>query len=361
MTVKGKMMEKNSTAVFMALILFWLLTGAIQLRAAEKAQPLVLFNFDKGFDVSKILSIDAKVNLSQDSTLRIKTGNKKQWPGITLKAPAGKWDLSKYEYVSIDIKNIGTEPVTIYCRVDNPGADGSNNCVTESISLNPNKSEMLTVRLYPTTYQLSEPVELIGMRLAPAQQGKLDASNVTQLLVFVNKPSAEHVFEIDNIRAGGRVKMMNAKTFFPFIDELGQYVHKDWPGKTHSLEELIAHGKVEAGLQARSSKPPASSECKNSKTSGGLLIRRADSSSRTELIASAVQTLHLSPTANTTIATCRKPTHCFQHSTAGEAGHRMATIKTTRRTEPMTSARQISCGSTAGIGSRNSPTLHTDV
>ncbi|HUS72243.1 MAG TPA: beta-galactosidase [Sedimentisphaerales bacterium] len=233
------------TVAFMSLISLWFLLSALPLQAGQQPPSLVLFNFDKGFDVSKVISTDAKVNLSQDSTLRIETGTKQNWPGITLKAPAGKWDLSKYEYITVDIKNIDTKPVTVYCRVDNPGADGSNNCVTESVSLNPNKSETLMVRLYPTTYQLSEPVELIGMRRAPAQQGKLDASNVNQLLVFVTKPGTDHVFEIDNIRAGGRVKILDAKTFFPFIDEFGQYIHKDWPGKTHSLEELKAHDKAE--------------------------------------------------------------------------------------------------------------------
>jgi len=235
-------MSKNSTVLFIASILFG---ATLPLWAEGQAQLLTLFSFDKGFDISEVITSDAKVNLSQNGTLRIETGTKQNWPGITLKAPAGRWDLSKYEYITVDIKNIDTKPVTVYCRVDNPGADGSNNCVTESISLNPNKSETLKVRLYPTKYQLSETVELIGMRRAPVQQGKLDASNVNQLLVFVTRPGTRHVFEIDNIRAGGQIKMMETKTFFPFIDELGQFIHRDWPGKTHSLEELIAHGKAE--------------------------------------------------------------------------------------------------------------------
>ena len=236
------MNKTNSIVVFTASILFG---ATFPLWAEGQAQPLTLFSFDKGFDISEVITSDAKVNLSQDGTLRMETGTKQNWPGITLKAPAGKWDLSKYEYITIDIKNIDTKPVTVSCRVDNPGADGRNNCVTDSITLNPNSAETLTVRLYPTKYQLSEPVELIGMRQGPAQQGKLDASNVTQLLVFVTRPNNEHVFEIDNIRAGGRVKMLKTKTFFPFIDEFGQFIHKDWPGKTHSQEELIAHGKAE--------------------------------------------------------------------------------------------------------------------
>jgi hypothetical protein len=233
------MNKTNSTVVLIASILF---VASLPLEAEEQ---LTLFSFDKGFDVSKVLTSDAKVNLSQDGTLRIETGTKQNWPGITLKAPEGKWDLSKYEYITIDIKNTDTKPVTVSCRVDNPGADGRNNCVTDNITVNPNTAETLTVRLYPTKYQPSEPVELIGMRRAPAEKGKLDASNVTQLLVFVTKPDTKHTFEIDNIRAGGRVIIIQTKEFFPFIDELGQFIHKDWPGKTHSLEELIAHGKAE--------------------------------------------------------------------------------------------------------------------
>jgi hypothetical protein len=240
----------------MASILF---LAAFPLWAEGQAQSLTLFSFDKGFDISKVITSDAKVNLSKNGTLCIETDTKQNWPGITLKTPAGKWDLSKYEYITVDIKNTGTKPVTVFCRVDNPGADGRNNCVTDNITINPDSAETLTVRLYPTKYQLSEPVELIGMRRAPAQKGKLDASNVTQLLVFVSKPSNKHIFEIDKIHAGGRVKMLDTKTFFPFIDEFGQFIHKDWPGKTHSQEQLIAHGKAEE----------KSSECKNSKTSGG--------------------------------------------------------------------------------------------
>jgi len=238
-------MYKKSFCVVLIVIVSGLFITETAALSDEKRQSQVLYDFGRSFDVGAVVTNDAKVTLSRDGALRIETGHEKQWPGITLKAPAGKWDLSKYEYVSIDIKNIRTEPVTVYCRVDNPGADGSKNCVTDSITLSPNTTGTLTVRLYPTPHQLSEPVELIGMRQGPAQQGKLDASNVTQLLLYVNKPRITHTFEISSIRAGGSVKILDAKTFFPFIDEFGQYIHKDWPGKTHSHDELIAHGKAE--------------------------------------------------------------------------------------------------------------------
>ncbi|MHC4678885.1 MAG: beta-galactosidase [Planctomycetota bacterium] len=83
------------------------------------------------------------------------------------------------------------------------------------------------------------------MRGYPVHIGKVDTSNITQMLFFVAKPRIDHVFEIRNIRAGGSVTVLDAKTFCPFIDEFGQFIHSDWPGKTHSLDELIAHGEAE--------------------------------------------------------------------------------------------------------------------
>ncbi|MHC4146016.1 MAG: beta-agarase, partial [Planctomycetota bacterium] len=216
-----------------------------KLCAAEHTHPLVLFDFGAGFEAGSVITSDAKVALSGAGGLRVETGHEKQWPGITLKAPAGKWDLSKYEYVSIDVRNKGDEPVTVSCRLDNPGADGRKNCVTDSITLDGRKAGKLIVRMSPTPWKLSEPLELIGMRGAPAHSDKVDASNIIQLLLFVARPRIDHVFEIGNIRAGGRVEVLDAKSFLPFIDEFGQYIHKDWPGKTHSLKELIAHGKTE--------------------------------------------------------------------------------------------------------------------
>ncbi len=236
----------NRNGIFLLVIISSILiNGNVAMSASRQDQSLVLFDFNRAFDVGSVIINDAKVTLSEDGALRVETGHKSQWPGITLKAPAGIWDLSKYEYVSIDIKNQGTKPVTVSCRVDNPGADGRENCVSDNIKLNPNAAGTLVVRLFPTPWRLSEPVELIGMRGAPVHSGKVDPANIIQLLLFVTKPDIDHVFDIKNIRTGGRIEILDVKTFFPFIDEFGQYIHKGWPGKTHSLEELIAHGKAE--------------------------------------------------------------------------------------------------------------------
>jgi hypothetical protein len=214
--------------------------GACIAADTQDARPKVLFDFKPGFDISAVTTSDAEATLTDAGALRIETGHKAQWPGVTLKAPQGKWDLSRFEYVCLDVTNRGTNKVTVSCRVDNPGADGANHCVTDSASVDPGASQTLTVRIFPVPWKLDEPLELVGMRGYPVHEGKVDTANVVQLVIFVNSPKEDCIFEIDNIRAGGSVRVLDASTFLPFIDELGQYSHQDWPGKTRSVQDLTA-------------------------------------------------------------------------------------------------------------------------
>jgi len=243
---KDKQMNKSGCFIAVLVVVSGcFLTGPARLLAAEQGEPLILFSFGRDFDIGSVFTSDAKVTRAAAAGLRIETGHEKPWPGITLKAPAGKWDLSGYENISVDVKNIADEPVTVSCRVDNPGADGNKNCVTDNITLAGGEQGILTVRIFPVPWKLSEPLELIGMRGYPVHAGKVDTSNITQMLFYVARPRIDHIFEIRNICAGGSVTVLDAKTFLPFIDDFGQYVHRDWPGKTHSIDELKAHGKAE--------------------------------------------------------------------------------------------------------------------
>ncbi len=215
------------------------------LRAADAQRPLILFSFGDKFDIKSVEKTDCSVSVGAEGGLAIETGHAKPWPGITLKAPAGKWDLSKYEYITVDVKNHGGDSVAVNCRVDNPGADGTNNCITGSVQVQPKKSATLRIRMFPSRWRLSEHLELVGMRGYPSYSAKVDTANITQLLIFVNRPDKDHAFEIGEIRAGGEIEAVDAKNFIPFIDEFGQYIHRDWPGKTHSEPELVASEKSE--------------------------------------------------------------------------------------------------------------------
>jgi hypothetical protein len=213
--------------------------------AAERTKPQTLFDFGPGFDVKIIEAKDAKAAVTEAGTLRVEAGHAAPWPSVALKAPQGRWDLSPYEYIALEVTSRSKERVIVHCRVDNPGADGTNHCVTDLIAVDPGASQTLTVRMFPVPWKLDKPLELVGLRGAPVHTGKIDTADVTQLLLFLDHPKIDCVLEIDNIRAGGRVEILDASTFLPFIDELGEYNHKDWPGKTHTVEELATQGRAE--------------------------------------------------------------------------------------------------------------------
>lgn len=218
---------------------FLLLTALVvpALRAAPAPPAYNLFDFTRLTPGAVIETTDAKA-LSAPPVLRVETGQAHKYPGITLKVPGGKWDLTPYQAISVALKNAGAEAVTISCRVDNPGADGNKNCMTGSLRLEPGASGVLSVNLTATPWRPSPPLELIGMRGAPGMGDKLNPANVTQILLFVANPKAAHAFEVRTIRAEGAVTVIPAQKFLPFIDEFGQFIHADWPGKVHSEAEL---------------------------------------------------------------------------------------------------------------------------
>ena len=224
----------------MTFLLAALTFPSVPLPAFEEEPGLVLFDFGPGFDLGSVAASDARVALAPGGGLAVRTGHEKEWPGVTLKAPEGKWDLSPRSWIAATVTNRSAGEITVHLRVDNPGADGREHCVTGSLTLSAGAAGEIRVPLSSTPWRLTKPIELVGMRGAPGAAEKLDPGNVTQLVFFVTKPGADRQFEIGRIAAGGRAVTLDAEKFFPFIDELGQFIHSDWPGKMHSLEELEA-------------------------------------------------------------------------------------------------------------------------
>ena len=66
--------------------------------------------FDRQFDLKNITTQDATIsesNAASSPGLRIITGQRLQWPGITLRAPGGHWDLSNYGLVAVTLRSAG--------------------------------------------------------------------------------------------------------------------------------------------------------------------------------------------------------------------------------------------------------------
>ena len=239
-----------------------LVSAVLLLGNLAAAEDQVLYGFEEGFQAAKLPARGVQVErVSRDGhgALRLTTGHAQDWPGIDLPAAFGPWDLSKHEYVAVDVRNVGTNAVTVCCRVDNMGADGIRNCLTRQLTLKAGEQGTVQVplsRLAPGMEQ----IKLFGMRGLPwamTTDKVINPAEVVNLVIFVPKPQEDHVFEISNVRAGGTYQApaeigLNAATFFPFIDEFGQYIHRDWPGKTHAPEDFATRRQAEAAdLRAR--------------------------------------------------------------------------------------------------------------
>ena len=217
---------------------------AISASAADRN----LFQFNRATDPARFATTDAAVTVAPGragAALRLTTGTTQRWPGVSLRAPDGNWDVSPFANVLVQVRNVGTNRAALNCRVDNPGADGTRNCVNGSLTLNPGQTDTLKVALRRASDDTLGG-KLFGLRgypVAAGGPGTVNPSNITQILLFVNQPKANHVFEVDAIRAGGDYTPPTAWTtdadpFFPLIDTFGQYRHRSWPGKAHSLAEL---------------------------------------------------------------------------------------------------------------------------
>ncbi|MCF7708416.1 MAG: metallophosphoesterase [Verrucomicrobia bacterium] len=204
----------------------------------EGANAKLLSEFNSAEAMDGIRKDDAQVEWSALGKIQVDTGHEQSWPGITLEAPDANWDLSDFYYIAFEVFNPEDEPVKVFCRVDNPGADGTENCVTESVTIPAESSGLLQVDMSSTPWRLSEPLNLIGMRGNPEHPDKIDPSNINQILIFLHNPKRDHRLEIGSIYAAGEAVTLEADTFVPFVDKFGQFMHAEWSGKVHNLKEL---------------------------------------------------------------------------------------------------------------------------
>lgn len=212
------------------------------------AEPRVLFDFKQPSQLERVATSDSRITRvpsGQGQVLRVETGHAQSWPGVTLKAEDGAWNLDPFTTLTVSARNAGSNSLTLFCRVDNAGADGTKNCLNGSATLAPGGSGVIRVDLR----RFGEDRlggKLLGMRGYPARAGgtgTIDASRVTQVLVFVSKPDRDHVFEVSAVHASGEfapptAKVTDADPYFPLIDTFGQYRHRDWTGKVRSLDDL---------------------------------------------------------------------------------------------------------------------------
>jgi len=188
-------------------------------------------------------------------TVRVRVSKSNSRPGVTFRPATGGWDMTGLDHVEARVKNLRKGTLHVHLAVDDPGANRTERrgCVIHSATIPPGQTQTLKVPIAAQAPAFLAPL-LRGMRGTPGgfqtRQGRgVDAAHVARISVYVYHPGGDCEYEVSDLRAGGTPVFPlpeKLSDLFPMIDRFGQYLHKDWPGKTHSEDELIERRKQEA-------------------------------------------------------------------------------------------------------------------
>ena len=186
----------------------------------------------------------------RDGLLEVETKGETGYPGIRIK---GTWDLSKCNRLTLELvlrDRKGELPLTV--RLDNPDADPgkSEGVFVDRVKIRGKTPTIYTVSLPPPLpYGREVNSKLTGMKRGPLATvgvaADLNPAKVTGVAVYINEPKLDWQWGVKRIVAhtGPLPEMptwmrLPPEKFFPFIDVYGQFKHNDWPGKTHSDDDL---------------------------------------------------------------------------------------------------------------------------
>ena len=257
-------MHSNRIRLVVGALVFFL---ACQTFVDTRADDHPLLVIDKNLDVTSFKLQDARVTVERgesEPVLRLATGHSSDWPGITFKPKQGVWDLSSACYLEVKVCNKSSSAVTIGLRADSIDAAGHRDTVQKTTQLPAGAGRTLQVDLLrKMPARLKE--KLFGMRGYPGHFSTdhgIAAGRVDQVVVFIAKPKQDHVIEIAQLQADGNCESAiwsgpSIDGLFPMIDRFGQYMHKDWPGKTHGQSDLKHRKEAESTTLAAHPGPRA--------------------------------------------------------------------------------------------------------
>lgn len=210
--------------------------------AVAPAEPLFKLTLP---ELANAKAVNAKWSVS-DGSLMIQAGGDADLE-VVIPAPAGKWDLAAFEAVTMSVRNESNSPMTVRARLENESASGMADTCRGVALLMPGKTEVLTVKLMPRPqdpgYEVFKPFYMYFKSLH-VRDNTIDRSAVVRLVLSVDQPKPAQTIAISNVQTVGKGKASNPP-FIPFVDEFGQYVHSDWPGKVYAPQDLAERRKEE--------------------------------------------------------------------------------------------------------------------
>ncbi len=178
------MTQRNMISLATGLLLAWAAAAV----GENPTPPKVIVDFKSTNDI-KLTPMQAKIVMAQHAgkpALQITTEAAASWPGVLIEPREGKWDLSGFEGVEMDVYNPQDVPVRVLLSVNNPGADGRNHCNTDAVNVPRRGRATLVVPFGNWHGDFGYP---------------LDLKNIVSLQVMLDRAGHSHRFMVNNIRA----------------------------------------------------------------------------------------------------------------------------------------------------------------
>jgi hypothetical protein len=216
----------------------------------ERVSDTTLIDFGSDFDVKNVEMHGRNVTVrlvdaDGDGALHVGLPPDAE-AGVSLRAPEGAWDLSDRVAVACDVTNVGSDPIALRGNLN------GKSWIDGFVVLEPRQTDSLEIILKrakrdPALFGLP------GGHVALWEEA--DPARISHITIAPVDATDAGSIEIRNVRAVGQYTkppeggVDGALT--PFVDQYGQYKHREWPDKTHSDEDLEAQKKrEEADLHA---------------------------------------------------------------------------------------------------------------
>lgn len=215
-------------------------------------EPLWDINRHGGVN-DRIQSVDTKLIQWKGDTWKIVFGHEKEVSSITFPILKSV-DLNDFISIALDITNENTHRVAIeaQCVAEKDTTltieDGTIFYYRSMLILELGETDTMLIYLSRSIDTRPQVLKdnFSGMYGIPGgflrRSWNLNLSDIDHIRIFKQNDSKDASVKVSNIRALGRYKWNDAQQvptgFFPFIDTFGQYKHSNWPGKTHSVEDM---------------------------------------------------------------------------------------------------------------------------
>lgn len=243
---------------FCAILLTFASAAALAASAFAQNEPVVIY--DQNTPIESIRAQGVTMERLDDGALSIANGSEDPWPGVHF---TGDWNLAAYSTIEVTLESTRDKEFTLFFRMDSKGTDPATleGAITERLDVPPREKKVWKITL-PKSLNTDVRQKLFAMRGKPGgiktdgysvdAGAKYNHRELVAFRPFVVQNGEGNSWKLISIVAlpdpgAGSEEYLSwgPDKFFPMVDQFGQFMHKDWPGKTHSLDELRAQIKIE--------------------------------------------------------------------------------------------------------------------